>query len=261
MALTDQTYWDSVWSFTDEHLREAPSVTADRDSHQAHLAQLFRSYLRPGRRFLEVGAGGSPWPAWVAARVGAEGWGIDFSPGGLALSAACAARDGTRVHLVEGDFFDREKLPAGAFDVVYSGGFVEHFPDAQPLMERMAELLAPGGVVITAVPNLDGVNGVLQKLVDADCFSRHVVFTPDTLDAAHALGGLRPVSPARFLGVVDLGSVNFSRIAARLPGPALRLIWAGLSQSRRAGEKIASQLGRSDGGRLLAPGIVGIYTP
>jgi SAM-dependent methyltransferase len=257
LSLTDQSYWDSVWSFTDEHLREAPVVGAGL--HQQALMQIFRRRLRPGTRFLEVGAGGSPWPAHIASRLGAEGWGIDFSRGGLGIAAACASRDGVRVRLVDGDFFDREKLPAGAFEVVYSGGFVEHFPDPLPLMQRFAELLAPGGVVVTAVPNLDGVNGLLQRLCDRECYDRHVVFTPASLDHAHALGALVPVEPARFLGVMDLGSVNFSRLAARMPAPALKLIWAALSSSRRAGEELASRLGKNDGGRVLAPGIIGVY--
>src|SRR5207245_1182896 len=138
-------------------------------------------------------------------------------------------------------------------------GFVEHFSEPQPLMQRLAELLAPGGVVITAVPNLAGINGALQRLCDRGCFERHVVFTPESLDAAHALGGLHPVEPAQFLGVMDLGAVNFSQLAARLPGPALKLIWVALSKSRRAGEGLAQHLGRPHGGRLLAPGILGVY--
>jgi SAM-dependent methyltransferase len=257
LSLTDQSYWDSVWSYTGDHLREAPIIGADL--HQAYLAERFRCHLRPGGRFLEVGAGGSAWPAFIAARFRAEAWGIDFSRGGLALAAACAGRDGVKVRLVEGDFFAADRLPKAAFDVIYSGGFVEHFPDAKPLMRRFAELLAPGGVVVTAVPNLDGMNGLLQRLCDRACFERHVVFTPASLDAAHALGGLRPVEPAGFLGVFDPGSVNFARMASKLPAPALKLVWAALSQSRKAAERVANRLGLRHGGRLFAPGIVGVY--
>jgi SAM-dependent methyltransferase len=257
MALTDQSYWDSVWSFTDEHVRDAPTVGNGR--HELELMRRFRSHLRPGARFIEVGAGGSPWPAHLAARLRVEAWGIDFSPAGLAIAAASAARDRVKVRLVEGDFFDARKLPRHAFDVVYSGGFVEHFPEAQLLMTRLGELLAPGGVVITTVPNLDGVNGFLQKWIDPDCLARHIVFTPRSLDEAHALGGLHPIEPAGFIGVLDLGSVNFSRWAARLPRWVLKLLWAALSQSRRLAERLAPTLGRGHGGRLLSPGLVGIY--
>lgn len=256
--LTDRDYWDHVWSFTGDHA-PPPRIDCAHDLHQALLDGILRAYVAPGARFLEIGCGGSAWPAHAAAQYQAEAWGIDFSTEGLALARACAARDRVKVELVDGDLFDRARLPAGRFDVVYSGGFVEHFPAARPLMERIAELLAPQGVVITSVPNLDGVNGILQHLVDRDCFERHLVFTPETLDAAHACGGLRAHEPARYLGVIDLGSVNFSRLAARLPVSALKVIWAGLSAARRAGEAAARHLGAAHGGRWLSPMLVGVY--
>jgi SAM-dependent methyltransferase len=257
-GLTDRAYWDRVWRFTDEHLDHAPAVDLG-DLHQRRLAARLVSRLGPGRRFLEVGAAGSPWPAHAAAS-GAEAWGIDFSAQGLAIAAACAARDHVAVRLVEGDLFDPACLPAGSFDVVYSGGFVEHFPDAAPLMRCLASLLAPGGVVVTGVPNLSGVNGFLQKRIDPECFARHVVHTPQSLDAVHALGGLRPVEPAQFFGVFDPGAINFSRVGERLPPAALRLIWFGLSGARRTAETLAELAGAADGGRWLAPGLVGVYS-
>lgn len=257
-ALTDLRYWDRVWHFADEHASEAPAIDPN-DVVQAELGRLFAERLGPGRRFIEVGAGGSAWPAHVSARHQAEAWGIDFSRPGLARAEQAAARAGVPVSLVEGDLFDPVSLPRGVFDVVYSGGLVEHFPDARPLMERLVELLSPTGVVVTTVPNLDGLNGLLQRWVDRRCFARHVVFTPRSLDAAHGLGGLCPVQPARFLGVLDLGAVNFSQWAARLPPLLLKGIWAGISLSRRAGETIARRVGASHGGHLLAPSLIGVY--
>jgi 2-polyprenyl-3-methyl-5-hydroxy-6-metoxy-1,4-benzoquinol methylase len=257
--LTDQRYWDAVWTFTDDHTKVAPAIHTDHDTHQAWLDRQLGRRLTSGTRFLEVGAGGSAWPAHVARHYGAEAWGIDFSRPGLELAALAATRQRVQVRLVEGDLFDPRALPDRGFDVVYSGGFVEHFPDAEPVMARLAALLRPGGVVVTAVPNLAGLNGLLQRVVDADCWARHVVFTPTRLDRAHALGGLRPVVPARHLGVCDLGAVNFSRLASRLPPPALRVLWAGLSLARRTTEAVAARLGRDDGGWILAPGIVGVY--
>jgi SAM-dependent methyltransferase len=257
--LTDRRYWDHLWTHSDEGAAQAPGISVVRDQHQAHLARLFAERLAPGRRFLEIGAGGSAWPAWVAAHLGAEAWGIDFSRPGLELAARAAKALAVETRLVEGDLFDRDALPAAAFDVVYSGGFVEHFTDAQPVMERLGELVAPGGVVVTTVPNLGGINGLLQRLVDADCFARHVVFTPAGLDEAHAAGGLVPVAPAEFFGVFDPGSVNFVRQAARLPPFGLRILWAGLSLGRRSAERLAGSLGLPHGGRLLAPNLIGIY--
>jgi SAM-dependent methyltransferase len=259
-ALTDRRYWDDIWQLADEQTpEEVPEIRVDRDLYQAFIARILRAYLRPGRRFLEVGAGGSAWPGWVASRLGAEAWGIDFSRAGLALAARAVRRDEAPVVLVEGDLFDRGKLPQHAFDVVFSGGFVEHFPEPAPLTERFAELVAPDGVVVTTVPNLDGLNGFLQARVDPDCFGRHVVHRPETLDAAHALGGLEPVIPARFVGVVDLGAVNYARRVAGWPKAARALLWKLITQSRRLGEAAARAAGRPHGGRWFSPSLIGVY--
>lgn len=256
-ALTDQRYWDAVWQFTDDHAATpAPRVVPGPIA--SFLDAAFAARLGPGRRFLEVGAGGSAWPAHVASAHRAESWGVDFSAGGLALAARAVLPGAAPVHLVEGDLFDDAKLPTHHFDVIYSGGFVEHFPSPRELMERFARLLAPGGVVVTGVPNLCGVNGVLQRLLDAETFARHVVLSPSALDAAHRTGGLYPVEPARYIGVVDPGAVNFARVAERLPGAAWRGLSFALAKLRRAGVWYGLRTGEQ-GGRWWAPMVAGIY--
>ena len=256
-ALTDQTYWDEVWRFTGEH---GPAVAARVESAMTDrfLVRAFATHLGRGGRFVEIGAGGTPWLGYVARTLGVEAWGIDFSRPGLALAARAAADVRSRVTLVEGDVLDRALLPKSAFDVVYSGGFVEHFPSSRAVLERFGELLTPDGVVVTLVPNLHGVNGALQAFADRDTFARHVVHTTATLDAAHAAAGLVPVERTRYLDLVDLGCVNLSRIASRMPKQIWRALSYGMALSRRAGIAVAARTD-ADGGRLFAPMIGGIY--
>ena len=216
-----------------------------------------RSRLAPGRRFLEVGVGGSAWPAHVARAYGAEAWGIDFSRTGLETVARCEGRQHL-IKLIEGDFFDRSRLPRHGFDVVYSGGFVEHFPDYRPVMIRLAELLAPEGIVVTSVPNLCGVNGTLQRLLDREVYDRHMVISPERLDQMHAAAGLAQVERAQFLGVIDLGSVNFARWEERMPGPSWRVLLYSLAKLRRAGVLVHERT-RRHGNRWLAPMVGGVY--
>jgi SAM-dependent methyltransferase len=256
-ALTDQRYWDDVWRYTDD-FASTPAPRIYDAMTDRFLQRAFRIHLGKSRRFLEVGAGGSPWPAWIASAIGAEAWGIDFSRAGLAMAARAVAADGARVSLVEGDLFDKERLPARYFDVVYSGGFVEHFPNPRPVMERFADLIAPGGVMVTLVPNLCGINGLVQRVVDKETFERHVTLSTHSLDAAHATGGLVPVEPARYLDLFDLGAVNLSRVANWMPSPAWRGVNYALALARRAGVWY-SRRQDTDGGRWFAPMIGGIY--
>ncbi|HWE27194.1 MAG TPA: class I SAM-dependent methyltransferase [Polyangia bacterium] len=256
-ALTDESYWNAIWNFAGGHAatpappNEAEPTTKWRD-------QAIAKHLGQTRRFLEVGAGGSPWPAFVSKKYNAESWGIDFSRPGLELAASAAVANNQSISLVAGDVFDRALLPAGYFDVVYSGGFVEHFPFSLPVMERLGELVKEDGVVVTAVPNLCGVNGTLQKLVDLETYNRHVVISPAALDAAHAAAGLVAVEPARFVGVIDLAAVNLTRLVARMPSLMFRALTFAFAKLHLAGYWIDERSG-FDGGRWLAPMVGGIY--
>ncbi|HEX3867524.1 MAG TPA: class I SAM-dependent methyltransferase [Gemmatimonadaceae bacterium] len=254
-ALTDEGYWDSIWNFTERNAA-APALEVDPSTRwrDAQIA----AHLGPGKRFLEIGAGGSPWPAHVANKYQSEAWGIDFSRQGLQLAARAVTCDRRLVHLVAGDFFDRSALPSGAFDVVYSAGFVEHFPEPLELMRRVAELLKPGGVVVTTVPNLCGINGLMQRVLDVETYRRHVVIAPADLDAAHALGGLVPLRRARYVGVIDLSAVNYASVAEKTSPLILRTIQFAMSKLRAAGS-VFDMLTHRDGGRWLAPMVGGVY--
>lgn len=250
--LADEQYWNGVWDFNTHHSpAERPEIFSSAITDW--LERVFAAHLSArDSRFVEVGAGGSAWPARVASKWKADAWGIDFSSNGLELASRAAIPNSGSVRLIQGDLFDRDALPAHSFHVVYSGGFVEHFPESEAVMERFVELLAPNGVVITTVPNLCGVNGFLQKWVDNDTFQRHVVLSPEALDAAHATAGLIPIEPAHFVGLVDLTAVNFSTLAARMPKLAFRSLSYALTKIRIAGDWYGKHLQRR-GGRWFAP--------
>ena len=253
-SLTNQQYWDDVWA-----AGEVPSVDIAQNPHQRELDVRFRRYLKPGARFLEVGVGASAWPAHVARQTGAEAWGIDFSRPGLDSAQRAADRAGVSVRLVQGDLFDGAALPARAFDLVYSGGFIEHFEDPTPVMRRLGELVRDGGVVLTTVPNLRGVNGALQKWADPEVYAKHIVHTCESLDRAHAAGGMVPVEPARYLGAMDVSSVNFSQRFVALPKPLQAVLWRSMSLSRVMANGMLRVVRKTDGGERFAPAILGIY--
>ena len=253
-ALTSVDYWDGVWGPVGAR-GVVPHIDLGAFRHQVRLLELFERYLAPGRRFIEIGVGGSAWPAYLARHLRADAWGIDNSPSGIVL----AQQAGPGAHLIEGDVFDATLLPAGSFDVVYSGGFVEHFTDAARVMHRLADLVSPGGVVITTVPNFRGLNGFLQRIVDRECLDRHVLYDPDSLDAAHESGGLVAVEPAHFEGIFDIASVDMGKRLQQIPSLAGRAWWLGSARMRWLAERCARWMGREHGGGFLAPAIAGVY--
>jgi SAM-dependent methyltransferase len=130
--------------------------------------------------------------------------------------------------IILGDAFDNHQLPQQYFDVIWSGGFVEHFADLSSVVRKLSAYLKPNGLMITLIPNLEGCIGWLHRVVDRQVYEAHVKISPQVLDAAHRSVGFEPVLPSGYFGVFSLGVVNFNRFRRRLPRFLDRLLWLGV---------------------------------
>ena len=143
MPPTDQeqlrSYYDSRYHYGEDV--EHPNLERLLRA-MAHLGQ------HRGRRFLDLGCGVG-WAARLAAERGASySVGLDFA--GTALVRA--KQHTPAAGWVQGD---GNSLPFGdgSFDQVFSFGSMEHFPDVALGFREAARVLAPGGALVTVVPN------------------------------------------------------------------------------------------------------------
>lgn len=98
----------------------------------------------PGR-LLDLGC----WVGFLASEAASQGWDVT----GVEPSRWAAERARSRgVQVIEAPLLDAD-LPAGSFDAVTLGDVIEHFPDPGAALDRVASLLAPGGVVWIATPD------------------------------------------------------------------------------------------------------------
>ena len=106
-----------------------------RATARAELARIER-YSRG--RLLDYGC----WVGFLASEAAARGWEVV----GVEPSRWAAERARSRgVEVVQ--------EPEGPFDAVAMGDVIEHLPDPGAVLDRMAALLAPGGVIWIATPD------------------------------------------------------------------------------------------------------------
>ena len=92
--------------------------------------------------------------------------GLDYSDIGCQKSRAILRNEGVEGQIFHGDMFDPPAHLKGKFDVVFSNGLVEHFEDTKKAVSACASFLKPGGMMVTLIPNLSGMLGPLQQILD-----------------------------------------------------------------------------------------------
>jgi SAM-dependent methyltransferase len=122
--------------------------------------EVARSYDAP--RVLDVGGGsgriGEPLLDQGASRY----VDVDLSDSMLDLARERLARFGDKVTLIQGDFL--ETAIPGSFDVALALGYFDYIANAPAHVERIAELLAPGGSVVASFPRWTWTKGPVRKL-------------------------------------------------------------------------------------------------
>lgn len=173
-------------------------MLAERGRERAPLFELVDLALagRTSARVLELGCG----PAWdalaLSLRPGLEVHALDRTRPALDLARGTAARLGRPLVLHHGDA-RRTGLPDGSFDLVFSQGLLEHFPDPDPVWAETARLLKPGGHAIVDVPqawNPYTLAKLWHRLRGDWAWGWETQYTCGGLSAEARRTGLRPVA-------------------------------------------------------------------
>ena len=162
--------YDHAW--TQERIRLAGLESALDPGTHAHLLRLG---VGPGRRCLEIGAGGGAIALWLAEHVLPNGKVVatDLETDFLEQQAARSPALEVLRHDIT-----VEDLPTD-FDLVHARWLVQWLPDKRQALRRMLAALRPGGVL------LDDVSAA--GFVDAAAEGRCPVVRGGTPPAAHFL--------------------------------------------------------------------------
>ena len=178
--LADKKYWSDIWD--NIKLPNYPKVSKNVFKTYVYYRfdKLFKNYLSgkyPNGDFLEVGCAPGGWLIYFAKEFNLRVTGIEYTENGAIASRINLSLAGVNGKIICDDFFSVE--PNEKFDIVFSAGFVEHFLDTMEVVKRHTYFLKKDGTLIIVVPNLNGIFGLFQKMLDKEIYYKHKLLTPE----------------------------------------------------------------------------------
>src|ERR1700733_1331342 len=187
LSLTDTSYWEQIWGAAG-----SPKLFDSGDPKLANrgniaLHEFFSGILRTvaPRSVIEIGCAQSKWLPYFAKVHNLSVAGVDYSDIGCAGARALLQRAQCDGEVFQADMFDPPDELRSRFDVVLSMGLVEHFADTSNAVQACAAFAKPGGIIITTIPNLTGLIGLVQRCLDRAVYNKHIALDCAALRAAH----------------------------------------------------------------------------
>lgn len=129
-------------------------------NRRAFALEVAREYEAP--RVLDVGGGSGRIGEFFLDQGASRYVDVDLSDSMLDLARERLERFGDKVMLVQGDFL--ETAIPGSYDVVLALGYFDYIANPQAHVQRIGELLAPGGSVVASYPRWTWTKGPIRKL-------------------------------------------------------------------------------------------------
>lgn len=178
----DIEYWESVWEkvqLPQEYRRES-----QREIHR------YLTGVLPSRHstLVEIGCAPGRWLAYFHRQFGLEVSGIDHAPKACEKTVENLNQLRIPAEIHNCDLFGFDGVD---YDIVFSSGFIEHFQEPERAIERIVGICKSGGLVITIVPALEGLNWWISRTFRPKVAEGHFPITKNRLVPLHEALGVR----------------------------------------------------------------------
>jgi len=150
-------YWNKVWG-------EKIDVSKIDINYYTNnlLHQLFLKYLPKEKlRICEIGCAMSPYLLYFKDYFDYEIYGFDYDKEAVKKTLYIYNQYGYKANIFYRNFFSND--PFDKVDVLYSMGVFEHFSNLEESIKHTNLYLKDDGIIITIIPNMNGIVGLLQK--------------------------------------------------------------------------------------------------
>ena len=146
----DRDFWNKEWDSARAMGPEHPDAPTWANEINDRLMAFLRPYLPKGGRVAEVGCGSGRLLARIGRELPVSLTAVDYAASAMDLVSQSARVFGVKIRPVLSDvtaigFADR------SFDLILSGGLLEHFEDPRPALAEMVRILKPGGAIFATI--------------------------------------------------------------------------------------------------------------
>jgi 2-polyprenyl-3-methyl-5-hydroxy-6-metoxy-1,4-benzoquinol methylase len=196
----NQFDWDLYYRFKDQRERfwqnRLDADAAFRQAATEHFEAFHKSIkqtlsmLSPGPDVLDIGLSSEQLDRAILSNTAGTVAVVDLQQeAGRSYESAFAGRGS--FFLSDVITFSRDEVNAGRYDLVYSVGLLEHFPDKSEILDAHVRLTKPGGLVLIYVPTDTPANRGFTKLAfEWENFGHRELLTPAELERACQHGDL-----------------------------------------------------------------------
>jgi SAM-dependent methyltransferase len=215
MEKVSKKYWDDSWATNKIPNFVVPYQPGLKNYPKRYWHQYFCdvfSGMETGKmKLLEIGCANSVWLPYFAKEFGFKIFGLDYSEIGCQQEKQILSQAGVECEIICVDFFSPPEAILEEFDVVISFGVAEHFEDTAACVQAFAKFLKPNGLMITIIPNMVGLIGWIQKLINRPVFDIHVLLDSHDLAESHKLSSFQVMDCNYFMsthfGVCNLNGI------------------------------------------------------
>ncbi len=244
VRLTEAQDWETRWERV-----KLPLIARPHD-----LGNIFRRHLppEPNLALLEIGCAPGRFLAYFHKEFGYEVHGIEYVESAVEITRRNLEMQGVPAQIEHADFFEYD-VSRPRFDIVHSGGFIEHFDDLDDVVARLCALARR--TVVTSIPNYLGINGWIMKTLSPKVWAVQRKIDLTTLRRLHEQCGFETRFCDYFGGLQMTELTPRSEISTPRPP-----IWWVLETPRYAFNKVSGFLSRKTGyfprTRMLSRGAV-----
>ena len=234
--LSSETYWSRKWSDQKpvSTITFDPSRPSFRDQHRLFLQTLPR---KRDLRLLEVGCYPGRFMWYFHRYFGYHVSGLDYVEWCCDQSRQLLQKEGIAGEVIHGNLFAYQPpSPDARWDVVASFGFIEHFNDTAGVIRKHLDLLKPGGYLVLAIPNHQGVYGRFLQALLPEEYVTHNRMGYEDMRAALDRTGQATILAGGYcgrLGFWNTGLYTRASEMGRLPYVLVRTPLWGLEQLGR----------------------------